>query len=93
MVSFAVPSISKIRLDLKLKVIPVRTKPRGDEMENVLNWFPVLEENPRLHLPNAFCFGWGFFPSMEKSPCGLGLRGGFSLHALPQQLRSAEALK
>lgn len=55
------------------------------------SWFPVLEENHRLHLPNAFCFG--FFPSMEKSLCGLGLREGFSLHALPQQLRSAEALK
>lgn len=36
MVLLAVPSIFKIRLDLKLKVKPVRTKPRGDQMENVL---------------------------------------------------------
>lgn len=71
------------------KTCELKTSDRSERKTS--SWLPVLEENRWLRLPNTFRLG--FFSNMEKSPRGLGLQGGFSLHALPQQLRSAEALE
>lgn len=91
-VSFAVPLIFKI----------LESEAQSKTHEN-----KTSEEQDGKHPPCSLCWMktssfifltrfvlfWVFFPSMEKSLCGLGLREGFSLHALPQPLRSAEALE
>lgn len=75
MVSFAIPLIFKSCLDLKLKIKPARTKPQGDELETS-PCFPVLEENHRLHLPEAFCFLFSWYGE-------IAVRFGFARRIFP----------
>lgn len=56
-VSFAIPLIFKSCLDLRLKLKPARTKPQGDQLENV----PLVPYAGRKPLNFIFLMRFVFF--------------------------------